>query len=656
MEYRGLDQADYDRKLRMVIVGAEGLHAHAQNIGDNRATIGWGYTLNRSKNVEIWRAAGIDLTPEQWQTLADVDAAPRADKTRIGVTLTRQLNGEESDRLLRASMAEYEAPANSLNMPLSDEKVAMVSLAYNRGAGNLTGIPESNVPEHPVMNAIRDGDRAEAWFQMRYNCWGSDRLDSQYPNQESNEGGLRKRRFAEAEVFGLYDDPGNVTPDQARNVYRAFQLHRDEVDRVEREFGVTVEGEEARRNRISEANRDYPGLVNEYSSVSTIADALAPARAALLRDLRQQHPDMADRLTDANFNAGRIYLDPNRDLQDAATADRNHPGNNRTQNAVRREQRNATLEDTDQNHAAVLDSRRMQGNAEIASNDLLIGEGGDDTLRSHRGDDILIGGQGRDRMEGGEGRDTYVIGAGDTVMDSDGMGEVRWGGQQLTGGRHSDADPANTYRSEDGRFLYTLESNKLSITDTQASDQALRERAVIENFQSGQLGITLSGPGGGDARPQAAPQKHSGLGPSGPRPEDAAMVEQLRSSVAGLDEKANKPWDERSERMLASAYKMAVEAGFKPGDNVAVALNLPTATQSAGETMFVMRSGPGASPDPYANRAQMPTSEALAAPQQQQYLAASQTREMQEQTRLQELAQARDRGPDDPSKSGPKMS
>jgi len=32
MEYRELDQAEYDRKLRLVIVGAEGLHAHAQNV------------------------------------------------------------------------------------------------------------------------------------------------------------------------------------------------------------------------------------------------------------------------------------------------------------------------------------------------------------------------------------------------------------------------------------------------------------------------------------------------------------------------------------------------------------------------------------------------------------------------------------------------
>ncbi|WP_435815102.1 XVIPCD domain-containing protein [Xanthomonas campestris pv. incanae] len=142
----------------------------------------------------------------------------------------------------------------------------------------------------------------------------------------------------------------------------------------------------------------------------------------------------------------------------------------------------------------------------------------------------------------------------------------------------------------------------------------------------------------------------------GPRPQDAALVEQLRSSIARLDESANKPWDERSDRMVASAYKMAVEAGFKPGDKVDVALNVQTDKLPGGVTMFVMRSGPGASPDPFANRAHMPTSEALAAAPEQQYLAASQTRDTQEQTRLQELAQARDQTQNDPSRMGPRMS
>ena len=77
MDYRDLDQAEYDRKLRMVISGSEGLHAHVQDVGDNRATIGWGYTFNRDNNASIWRESGIELTPQQWQTLTAIDAAPR---------------------------------------------------------------------------------------------------------------------------------------------------------------------------------------------------------------------------------------------------------------------------------------------------------------------------------------------------------------------------------------------------------------------------------------------------------------------------------------------------------------------------------------------------------------------------------------------------
>nr|WP_261382017.1 XVIPCD domain-containing protein [Xanthomonas vasicola] len=145
-------------------------------------------------------------------------------------------------------------------------------------------------------------------------------------------------------------------------------------------------------------------------------------------------------------------------------------------------------------------------------------------------------------------------------------------------------------------------------------------------------------------------------GAVGPKTQDAALVEQLRSSIARIDENANKPWDAYSDRMVASAYRMAVEAGFKPGDKVDVVLNVQTDKLPGGVTMFVMRSGQGASPDPAANRAQMPTSEALAAAPEQQYLAANQARDTQEQTRLQELAQARDQTQNDLSRRGPTMS
>ncbi|AOD17054.1 hypothetical protein [Xanthomonas fragariae] len=106
----------------------------------------------------------------------------------------------------------------------------------------------------------------------------------------------------------------------------------------------------------------------------------------------------------------------------------------------------------------------------------------------------------------------------------------------------------------------------------------------------------------------------------------------------------------------ASAYKLAVEAGFQPSDKVSVALNVPSDKQPGGVTMFVTRTHPGSYLNPFDPIARMPTSEALAAAPEQRYLAANQARDMQEQTRLQELAQARDGGPDDPGRGGLTMS
>lgn len=292
MEVRELDQRQYDQKLRAVIVGTEGLHAHVRDVGDDRATIGWGYTLNRNNNVEIWTRAGLELSAEQLATLERVDRAPRAAKTQIGLGFDRILSEAESDMLFRASLAEYEGPAVSAGLPLSDERIAMVSVTYNRGVGALR--------DHSFTDAVREENRAEAWYQLRYNCWGS-RADM--------EGGLRKRRFAKSEVFGLYDDRANVSVEEAASVYAMYRTHRAEIDRVERDFGVNIEGLEARPNRIAQANRDYPGIVEEYGAIRTISDSLAPARTVLLAHLQTHYPDHASDFTEARFNAAEIDLD-----------------------------------------------------------------------------------------------------------------------------------------------------------------------------------------------------------------------------------------------------------------------------------------------------------------------------------------------------------
>src|SRR2546427_6241590 len=101
-------------------------------------------------------------------------------------------------------------------------------------------------------------------------------------------------------------------------------------------------------------------------------------------------------------------------------------------------------------------------------------------------------------------------------------------------------------------------------------------------------------------------------------------------------------------------YRLAADAGFKPGDKVDAALSEATDTRAAGTTLFVTRSGPGASSDPAANRAQMPTQDALAVAPEQQYAAANRSLGGQDRERSQQLAQAHERQQEE-SGPGPRM-
>lgn len=62
INYHLLTQSAYVNLLSELITGFEGHHSVAENIGDGKATIGYGYTFNRSDNLSLWTAAGINLS------------------------------------------------------------------------------------------------------------------------------------------------------------------------------------------------------------------------------------------------------------------------------------------------------------------------------------------------------------------------------------------------------------------------------------------------------------------------------------------------------------------------------------------------------------------------------------------------------------------
>jgi len=296
MNFANMDRDTYAARLQLTIAETESLHARAQDVGDGKATIGWGYTFNRNDNHAIWQASGINLTDAQWRDIRAMDAAPARDKTRLGLAFGRALNEAEANQLLVASADTYATHADALGMPDSRERLALISVTYNRGVGAMRG--------HALLDAIDNGERAEAWYQLRYNCWGS---NAPY------EAGLRKRRLVEAQVLGLYDDPADVGPDEARSVFRMVTQHREGIQAVERRFGETLDGQAGLRDLRALANRDYPGVTGQFGQVPTLREALEPARLALLAQLRADYPHLAEALADDRIDTAFIHVDPGPD-------------------------------------------------------------------------------------------------------------------------------------------------------------------------------------------------------------------------------------------------------------------------------------------------------------------------------------------------------
>ncbi|WP_226470427.1 zeta toxin family protein [Luteimonas panaciterrae] len=133
-----------------------------------------------------------------------------------------------------------------------------------------------------------------------------------------------------------------------------------------------------------------------------------------------------------------------------------------------------------------------------------------------------------------------------------------------------------------------------------------------------------------------------------------AVYEKIKSGVQGLDQQAGKSWDQHSERITASMLTLAAEKKFTADDDLKVAFNKPTSELAGGQIVHLYRVG-GSSPDPAANRASMPTAEALSVPAEDRYQQVENIRKTQSETAEQERQQTLSRGGEDQSRNVQKV-
>jgi len=262
----------------------------------------------------------------------------------------------------------------------SPEYEALMSLFYN-STPTYTKPPNvqivsDNLIGSKLLHALATGNRAAAWYEIRYNT-NKNALGATPPSDAT---GIANRRYQESDMFGLYDDPSQLTDvqklDEAEQIYQMFTLHRDDILHYEAQYSPT----------------------DTNAGSTTIADMLDPAKLTILNGLNNNSNADIVNAYHAWVDAGNnpATLDPTKLFLD--------PGNG------------GAVDATQYTVPGVMGT-------EIASNDVVIGGSSvnitqDSMLVGGMGDDLLIGGTGNDVLWGGEGNDILAGGTGNDTLYS----------------------------------------------------------------------------------------------------------------------------------------------------------------------------------------------------------------------------------------------
>lgn len=396
----------------------------------HRAVIGYGYDLNknRSTSVNDLKSIGVTLTASQEIALRNIDSIGIPSELR-----TLKLPSESAatallDLAIDSRVAGFNSFLQRNNITLEDsrEKAVLMSMWYQGGAKYLAD-------DFSLTKALQDGNRAEAWYQIRY-------------DSAKDGGGVIKRRFYESTIFGLYDNnPPSIS--EAESVYKTITKHRDRI----------LNYEKINSQHINNAYQDY-GL----PLVPTINEYLYAASEVIKSNFEALQNVNVDHINPAN-------------IQMASTGISNLTGEN-------------TVSRTGSDEDLLIGD---------SANNHLKGGVGDDILYGGSGNDTLDGGKGSDVLIGGQGFDTYIWNAGDhdTIFDSDGEGIIKFVNENGVvkdinlRGIFFKQSQSGTY------FNYTLPNGDVAVLSHNSPWRiTMPDGSVLElgeNFEDGDFGIRL---------------------------------------------------------------------------------------------------------------------------------------------------------------------
>ncbi len=177
------------------------------------------------------------------------------------IFLIFNLIAPECENLVAAWQSRYALP----DVPESRERAALFSLAWNSLDNNSLDNHGERVPDllgAGLARAVLNGDRSQAWFEIRYNS-----------NRDALKG-IARRRFLQSEMFGLCVNPEAMTEVEATAVRRMLQKHHSDIYTYEALFGLTRDGK-----RGTPLSSDKSALELAIADHSTIMSVLHGSEA-----------------------------------------------------------------------------------------------------------------------------------------------------------------------------------------------------------------------------------------------------------------------------------------------------------------------------------------------------------------------------------------
>ena len=294
----------------------------------------------------------------------------------------------------------------------SYERLALFFIVYNGGEALLG---------NNLTTAINDGDRFRAWFEIRDDSNGG----------RSRNHGIAKRRFYEAELFGLFDNRDNPTIEEIRHIIntlnervptannRGTATYLDKISKYENDFYVKKDNHgreigprhyfESMIEKIPEDYSDSP----RADTKPYIGEVFRPLASELLAHFLPQ--DLSEEIryviTQIIFDGQVIpgITDANSHITPRGYSSyENEQWNNGSKNnllvAIAYERDNAG-NPINQDGITVRSGKIINGNND---NDIMIGGDGANTMTGNGGNDTMIGGNKKDTMNGGDGNDTLI--------------------------------------------------------------------------------------------------------------------------------------------------------------------------------------------------------------------------------------------------------